>query len=285
MDLFCVNCGALITSQVAACTGCGTSRDASLPPGNRAAGAPTTILRAPLIPVQRQPTELPPLPVYSAQQVQPVAARTADREPVGGASVGVADVAITLIAAVVAFGLGWLVHGDVESIRSWMVLRSVFGIDPATELSGHDVLVMLVTFSPLALAVLVASISRVRGTGLLVACAAFAALMIDGNGPRMIALAPEFELNRDWVVVVVLAGFAVADLIVAFADRGPMAGLLAGALTGVLTAGAVTLYVDRLNSLAIFEEAWLVVVILVVPTLALLVAGLVGGAIGGLRRR
>lgn len=282
MDLTCVNCGALIADQDAACAACGIPRDASLPPGSRSAGPTTAVLRAPLvIPTQRQWVEPPRAPAYvgrrSAAHLQP--------GPAAKSPIGVSDVAVTLISVAVAFGLGWLVHGDLNGVQHWMLLRSVFGIDQPWELNGHDVLVMLVTFSPLAVAVLAASISRVPGTGVLVAAASFAALAIDGNGPRVIGHAPEFDLNRDWVVVVVLAGFAVADVILAFAGREALTGLLVGALTGIVSAGFVVLYVQRIDSLQIFDEAWLIVVLVVVPTLLLLVAGLVGGAIGGLRRR
>lgn len=288
MDLICVNCGALLAESYNACTACGTSREASLPPGSASVGSATAILKAApvVVPQQRM---APPAPAHgdprAAYQQAPAYAVAPDQSSTGRPRIGAVDITLTLVSVALAFGLGWLVHGDVDSIQSWMVLRSVFGIDLPSTFSGHDVLVMLVTFSPLALAALVAPISRVPATGTLVAAAGFAAVAINGNGPRVLGLSPEFDLARDWVIVVALAGFVVADLILVFSERGTLAGLLTGAFTGVITAGFTTLYIQRINDLAIFDEAWLVVLILVVPTLFLLVAGLLGGALGGLRRR
>lgn len=290
MDLICVNCGALIGEGDPACAGCGLERAASLPPGSAASGSATVVLRAApvLVPQQRAaPQPAQPYVGPSAGLPQQRAAYSAVPDDTSRASrsVGALDVALTLVSVALAFGLGWLVHSDLDSLQDWFVLRSVVGIDPPSSFSGHDVLVMLLTFSPLALAVLVAPISRIPGTGVLVAAASFVAVAINGNGPRVLGFTSQFDLDRDWVIGIALAGLAVADLILVFAERGALTGLLTGAFTGVVGAGFVTLYVQRVDALALFEEAWVVVLLLVVPTLFLLVAGLVGGALGGLRRR
>lgn len=291
MTLRCSNCGAELADDVF-CPACGTARSVSLPPGGVHGLKSVELVQRPEPAsvserAERQPEFEHPQAAISeyvdsvrADLVGKAGARTpGHRDTERRPKVGRSDVLITLVAAAVAAGLGWLVHADVENVGELLLLRSVLGIDPPTEYNGHDLLAVLITFSPFLVAALAAASSRVPGTGVGVAAASFAVLAVDADGPRVVAPSPDFDLNRDGVIVIVLGGFVFADLLLALTGRAEASGLLAGAVAGVGVSLYVAAYLQRLDELAILQDAWIWVLVLVVPAAAVTLAGLAGGRV------
>ena len=130
-------------------------------------------------------------------------------------------------------------------------------------------------FLPFALAAAVALISRIPGSGFLVAVAAWLPYLIWGH----------FSFSDDWPVVFAVGVFLITDLVVLLTQRSAVVGVLTGLLAGIGVAAWPTVDFQRAGVLSdVLKESALVVEVMVLPVVMVFLAGLIGGLIGGARR-